>query len=100
MAAPAPEYSIFNCGYYITDFLKLQCQSVICSTGCRDRDKFASFKTPELKDYAKFKGTLIDFRSFYGLDQYNLKEIDKYMWQLGNEYFPKNYGKKKVQEEQ
>ena len=66
----------------------------------RDRDKFASFKTTELKDYAKFKGTLIDFRSFYGLDQYNLKEIDKYMWQLGKEYFPKNYGKKKVQEEQ
>ena len=29
MAAPAPEYSIFNCGYYITDFLKLQCQSEI-----------------------------------------------------------------------
>ena len=37
VAAPAPEYSIFNCGYYITDFLKLQCQSVICSTGCRDQ---------------------------------------------------------------
>lgn len=55
----------------------------------RDRDGFAKFKTPELKDYEKFKGTLIDFRSFYGLDQYNLKEIDKYMWQLGN------YGKKK-----
>lgn len=66
----------------------------------RDRDKFASFKTPDLKDYAKFKGTLIDFRSFYGLDQYNLKEIDKYMWQLGKEYFPKSYGKKKAQEEQ
>ena len=66
----------------------------------RDRDKFASFKTPELKDYAKFKGTLIDFGSFYGLDRYNLKEIDKYMWLLGKEYFPKNYGKKKVQEEQ
>lgn len=29
VAAPAPEYSIFNCGYYITDFLKLQCQSEI-----------------------------------------------------------------------
>lgn len=61
----------------------------------RDRDKFASFKTSDLKDYAKFKGTLIDFRSFYGLDQYNLKEIDKYMWQFGKEYFAKNYGKKK-----
>ncbi len=66
----------------------------------RDRDKFASFKTPELKNYAKFKGTLIDFRLFYSLDQYNLKDIDKYMWQLGKEYFSKSYGKKKVQEEQ
>lgn len=57
----------------------------------RNSDKFASFKTPELKDYAKFKGTLIDFRSFYGLDQYSLKEIDKYLWQLGKEYFPRSY---------
>ena len=64
----------------------------------RDRDQFASFLTPWLKDYAKFKGTLIDFRAFYGLDKYNLKEIDKYMWQLGKEYFPKSYGKKKIQE--
>lgn len=73
-------------------------EKVLCHF--RDRDKFISFKTPDLKDYEKFKGTLIDFRSFYGLDQYNLKEIDKYMWQLGKEYFPKSYGKKKVQEEQ
>lgn len=30
----------------------------------RDGDKFASFKTSKLKDYATFKRTLIDFRSF------------------------------------
>lgn len=66
----------------------------------RDRDKFASFKTPDLKDYAKFKDILIEFSYFYGLDKYNLKEIDKYMWQLGKESFPKSYGKKKVQKEQ
>ena len=65
----------------------------------RNRDGFASFKTSELKDYEKFKGILIEFRSFYGLDQYNLKEIDKYMWQLGREYFPKNYRKKKSQKD-
>lgn len=59
----------------------------------RDRDGFATFKTEELKNYVKFKGTLIDFRVFYGLEQYNLKEIDKYMWLLGKEYFPKSYGK-------
>lgn len=52
-------------------------EKVLCHF--RDRDKFTLFKTPDLKDYEKFKGTLIDFRSFYGLDQYNLKEIDKYM---------------------
>ena len=49
----------------------------------------------DLKDYIKFKSILNDFRTFYGLDQYNLKQIDQYVWQLGKDYFPKNYGKKK-----
>lgn len=53
----------------------------------RDRDNFTSSKTPGLKDYVKFKGTLANFRSLYDLDQYNLKEIDKFMRQLGNGVF-------------
>ncbi len=61
----------------------------------RNKDKFSSFKTLDLKDYEKFKNILIEFRSFYELEQYNLKEIDRYMWQLGKEYFPKIYGNKK-----
>lgn len=61
----------------------------------RNRDSFSEFQDGDLKDYAKFKSILIDFRSFYGLDKYNLKQIDQYVWQLGKEYFPKNYGKKK-----
>ena len=60
----------------------------------RNRDSFSDFTLTDLKDYVCFKGTLIDFRKFYGLEQYNLKLIDKYIWQLGKEYFPKNYGKK------
>lgn len=60
----------------------------------RNLDGFADFKDDELKDYIRFKGLLVDFRKFYCLEQYNLKEIDKYIWQLGKEYFPKNYGKK------
>ena len=59
----------------------------------RDRDGFAIFRTEDLKDYLRFKSTLVDFRKVYGLEEYNLKEIDKYIWQLGKEYFPKNYGK-------
>ncbi len=60
----------------------------------RDKDGFSVFATPELKDYTKFKAILIEFGKFYGLEQYNLKQIDKYIWQLGKEYFPKNFAKK------
>ena len=61
----------------------------------RDRDRFATFKTNSLKDYVGFKSVLSEFRSFYGLGAFNMKQIDKYIWQLGKEYFPKNYGKQK-----
>lgn len=62
----------------------------------RNRDSFSDFQDGDLKDYTKFKSILIEFRIFYGLDKYNLKQIDQYVWQLGKEYFPKNYGKKKA----
>ncbi|MED0705074.1 PD-(D/E)XK nuclease family protein [Aneurinibacillus aneurinilyticus] len=60
----------------------------------RNRDSFSDFQDGDLKDYVNFKGILIDFRAFYGLDKFNLKQIDQYVWQLGKDYFPKNYGKK------
>lgn len=56
---------------------------------------FSDFQNDELKDYVRFKDILIDFRGFYDLETYNLKQIDQYVWQLGKDYFPKNYGKKK-----
>jgi len=61
----------------------------------KKRDTFSEFKDGDLKDYIKFKNILVDFRSFYGLDKYSLKQIDQYVWQIGKEYFPKNYKKKK-----
>lgn len=51
--------------------------------------KFFDFKNEDLKDYVKFKGIIIEFQKFYGLNEYNLKQIDQYLWQLGKEYFPK-----------
>ena len=59
----------------------------------RDTDSFYEFKNKDLKDYVKFKNILIEFQKYYGLEQFNLKEIDKYLWLLGKEKFPKNYGK-------
>lgn len=55
------------------------------------KDKFSLFKKKDLKNYSKFKQILIDFKKKYEIDEYNLKDIDKYIWQLGKEYFPNKY---------
>lgn len=55
------------------------------------QDNFSKFKKNDLKDYKRFKQTLLDFKKYYGIDEYNLKDIDRYIWQLGKEYFPKKY---------
>ncbi len=62
----------------------------------RDTDNFYEFNNEDLKDYVIFKKILIEFRRYYGLERFNLKEIDKYLWLLGKERFPKNYGKVKL----
>ena len=57
----------------------------------RNVDGFFEFDETDLKAYPKFKSILIQFRSFYNLEEYNLKELDKFLWQFGKEFFPKNY---------
>ena len=57
----------------------------------RRADKFASFKNEDLKDYVKFRNILGEFKSYYSLEQYSLKELDRYLWLLGKEYFKKQY---------
>ena len=51
------------------------------------------FCNEDLKDYAKFKSILLDFQRLYGIEKYNLKDLDRYLWQLGKKYMPNNYGK-------
>ena len=55
------------------------------------KDKFSNFKKDDLKDYVKFKNILIEFKKYYDIDEFNLRDIDKYLWIAGKEYFPKNY---------
>lgn len=57
----------------------------------RRRDNFSIFDDSDLKNYEHFKDILMAFRSYYGLEAFNLKQIDKYIWQLGKEYFPNSY---------
>lgn len=54
-------------------------------------DGFFYFGEEDLKNYPKFKEILIRFRDFYKLNKYNLKELDKYLWQFGKEHFPNKY---------
>ncbi len=55
------------------------------------KDNFSNFSKEDLKDYVKFRNILIDFKKFYDIDEYNLRDIDKYLWIAGKEYFPKKY---------
>jgi len=57
----------------------------------RNKDKFSNFLNTDLRTYPLFKNILMDFRKFYGLESFNLKQIDQYLWQAGKEYFPKKY---------
>lgn len=61
----------------------------------RDADGFCAFESEELKRYDRFKEIVLAFRTFYRLEQYTLKEIDQYLWQLGKAFFPKNYNAKR-----
>lgn len=57
----------------------------------RNRDKFYKFKNGDLKEYSAIKRVLAEFQKFYDLQQFSQKEIDRYLWLFGKEYFPKQY---------
>lgn len=53
------------------------------------RDGFSEFTLRELKDYATYMRVIHDFMRYYRLEQYNLKQIDQYLWQVGKEHYSK-----------
>lgn len=55
------------------------------------RDKFYSFKPQQLLSYSLFYEVMVAFREYYGLTKYSFKLVDKYLWLLGKDYFPKKY---------
>ena len=55
----------------------------------KKKDHFCKFKRQDLKDYPKFKSILEEFRKKYNLD-FSFKELDRYLWLSGKDYFPRN----------
>lgn len=60
----------------------------------KNQNNFDIFSRKDLKIYTRYKRILENFRKYYNLEIFNLKQIDKYLWQAGKKYFPKKYGKK------
>lgn len=60
----------------------------------RDVDGFMIFADADLKSQARFKDVLYKFAAYYGISRYSLKDLDRYLWQLGKDKFPqKRYQK-------
>lgn len=57
----------------------------------KKKDKFASFKKDDLKNYERFLGVIREFMKYYKLSLFSLREIDIYLWLAGKEYFPNKY---------
>ena len=57
----------------------------------KKRDGFCDFADEDLKNYSKFIYVLDAFQSYYGLNGFNRKDLDRYLWQLGKRYFPRKY---------
>ena len=57
----------------------------------KKQDRFSNFHKVNLKDYPLFCGILDEFRKFYKLDRFTLKQIDKFLWLTGKEFFEKKY---------
>lgn len=51
------------------------------------REPFANFKREELKDYYTYMSVIESFRQQFDLMQYNIKQLDQYLWQMGKWYF-------------
>jgi len=58
-----------------------------CLRSYRAMYPFAKFTQNDLWDYEQFKKIVTAFRDHYGLGSLTYKEIDKFLYQLGNEYF-------------
>lgn len=55
----------------------------------RDIDGFRSFHNGDLKDYSVFKKVILCMQEYYSLENYSIKELDRFLWLLGKEKFAK-----------
>jgi hypothetical protein len=57
----------------------------------KNKDSFDRFAKVDLKRYEHFVKIIKAFREFYGLNDFSLRDIDRFLWLAGKEWFPKKY---------
>lgn len=57
----------------------------------RKVDKFEMFRNAELKHYPRFIEIIESLRTFYGVDDFSLRELDIFLWLAGKDSFPNQY---------
>ena len=80
------------CSHHRADFYPIYdsyVEKLLCYF--RDVDGFAVFHKDDLRKFIIFKQAIADFQKFYSLESFTIKDIDKYLWQLGKESFPNKY---------
>jgi len=55
-------------------------------------DHFAKFRKADLKTYGTFVQVITEFRSYYALEAFTLRQLDIFLWLAGKQSFPRNYG--------
>jgi len=86
------------CSHHRVDFYPIY-DSYVAKILChfKDADGFSIFHKDDLRKFSIFKQIIIDFQIFYSLENFTIKDIDKYLWQLGKECFPNKYYSQKPQ---
>lgn len=60
---------------------------VLCALKKQYPDVLSFKKREELKQYEMFVKAIDDVKANFGLEDYNYKDMDRYLWLLGKEYF-------------
>jgi len=55
-----------------------------CLWSYKKENSFAKFQHQDLWDYARLRDVVTEFRTFFKLDSFNFKAIDKFLWSQGD----------------
>jgi hypothetical protein len=61
-----------------------------CLWSYQKQDRFARFYRQDLGCYEKLIGVVTGFSAFYGLECFSLRQLDKFLWRMGEQILRRN----------